>query len=381
MRALIIGAGLSGATIARRLAEANWRIDVLEKRDGPGGHCDSQVDPSTGILFHKYGPHIFHTDSVAVRDFVCQFAEMQPYMHIVRARAGNEIYPLPITLQTINQFFRTAMSPDEARAFIDSRRVKLPCAPQNLAEQAVSMFGVELYEAFFEGYTRKQWGRPPEEIPVSVLKRLPFRFNYDQSYYAHPYQALPRRGYTELTANILAHPGIHVHYRETFSARHPRSEYEHVIFTGPLDEWFDYSFGRLPYRTIDFEHFIVDGDYQGCPVMNYCDVDIPYTRITEHKHMAPWAQHQKSFLSREYSREATPADEPFYPVRLAGEQAMLRAYEKAASESHGVSFLGRLATFRYIDMDVAIAEALEAAREILRAHSAGERIPSYFVAL
>lgn len=374
MRALVIGAGFSGAVVARQLAEAEWCVDVLEKRAIPGGHCATHLDPQTSIPIHTFGPHIFHTDSAPVWELVCRYANMHPYLHIVRARAGGEIYPLPITLQTINQFFRKSFGPTEARAFIEDKRVKLSGPPRNFAEQAVSMFGHELYEVFFKGYTMKQWGRSPEEIPADVLKRLPFRFNYNQSYYFHRHQGLPKNGYTEVVAGILMHPRISVHYGVLHAPETPTAGYDHVIFTGPLDEWFGYSFGRLPYRTLDFENFVVDGDYQGCPVMNYCDADVPFTRITEHKHFAPWQSYEKSVLSREYSREATPDDERYYPVQLAEEQATLQTYRTAARESHGVSFVGRLATFRYIDMDVAISEALEAARCILRARA--DKVPA-----
>jgi UDP-galactopyranose mutase len=363
--------------VARQLAEAGWRVDILEKRPIPGGHCATHIDAETGIPIHTYGPHIFHTDSSKVWGLVCRHADMHPYLHVVRARAGGEVYPLPITLQTINQFFRKAFGPAEARAFIESKRLKLPGPPRNFAEQAVSMFGHELYEAFFKGYTMKQWGRPPEQIPASVLKRLPFRYNYNQSYYFHQHQGLPRNGYTDLVARILAHPGISAHYGVTHMAQTSTTGYDHVVFTGPLDEWFGYAFGRLPYRTLDFENFIVGGDYQGCPQMNYCDADVPFTRISEHKHLVPWLSFERSVVSREYSREATPDDEPFYPVQLAEEQATLQAYRKAARQSGGVSFVGRLATFRYLDMDVAIGEALEAARCILQAHADGEPVPAF----
>jgi UDP-galactopyranose mutase len=363
--------------LARQLAEAGWRIDVLEKRAIPGGHCATHLDAETGIPIHTYGPHIFHTDSPGVWEFVRRYADMHPFLYSVRARVGGEIYPLPITLQTINQFFRKAFSPAEARAFIESKRVRLPGPPRNFAEQAVSMFGHELYEAFFKGYTMKQWGRPPEEIPAAVLKRLPFRFNYNQSYYFHQHQGLPKNGYTHLVAGILAHPGISVQYRVTYTAQTPATGYDHVIFTGALDEWFDYSFGHLPYRTLDFETFVVDGDHQGCPVVNYCDVDVPFTRITEHKHFAPWQSYERSVLSREYSREATSGDERYYPVQLAEGQAALEAYRKAARQSRGVTFVGRLATFRYIDMDVAIGEALEAARCMLQARAERAPVPAF----
>jgi UDP-galactopyranose mutase len=377
LRALVIGAGFSGATVARRLAEAEWRVDVLEKRRVPGGHCATRLDPETGILVHTYGPHIFHTDSAPVWEFVRRYADMHPYLLTVRARVGDEVYPLPITLQTINQFFRRAFAPAEARAFIESRRVKLPVPPRNFAEQAVSMFGQELYEAFFKGYTMKQWGRQPEEIPSDVLKRLPFRFNYNQSYFFHKNQGIPRGGYTDLITKILEHPRISVHYGVTHRSGMSTAGYDHVVFTGPLDEWFDYSLGRLPYRTLDFENFVVEGDFQGCPVMNYCDADVPFTRITEHKHFAPWQSYEKSILSREYSREAKPDDERFYPVQLAEEEPSLRAYRKAASQSRGVSFVGRLATFRYIDMDVAVGEAIDATRCILDCHARGQTIPAF----
>lgn len=377
MRVLVVGAGFSGATTARLLAEAGWCVDAVEKRPGPGGHCWTEIDAETGVMVHACGPHIFHTSTEEVWRFVNKYAELRPYLHTVRARAGGEIYPLPVTLQTINQFFRKSLGPAEARAFVEAKRVKLDHPPRNFAEQAVSMFGHELYEAFFKGYTEKQWGRSPTMLPASVLKRLPFRFNYDQNYFSDRYQGIPVEGYSALVGNILDHPNIDVAYGVGFSGSTPRHDYQHVVYTGPLDAWFDYGFGRLPYRTLKFENSVVDGDYQGCVCVNYCDLDVPYTRITEHKHFADASAFEKSVISKEYSREAGPGDEPYYPVRLAEDEAVYNKYKAAALVTRGVTFVGRLATFQYIDMDKSIAKAMHAAHSIHRAWQAGEDLPTF----
>jgi UDP-galactopyranose mutase len=240
--------------------------------------------------------------------------------------------------------------------------------PQNFEEQALKFVGRELYEAFFHGYTRKHWGCDPREIPASVLARLPVRFNYDDNYYDSTYQGIPRDGYTNIVSNILRHPAIEVRLGERFH-REQASEFAHVIFTGPIDAWFNHVFGRLGYRTVTFERIDADGDYQGNAVINYTDLSVPYTRIHEHKHFAPWENHDKTISFAEFSKATEPSDTPYYPIRGANDKALLERYRELGRNEKGVSFLGRLATYRYLDMDKVIAEALDFAPAFLEAFS------------
>ncbi|MFM8907672.1 MAG: UDP-galactopyranose mutase, partial [Actinomycetota bacterium] len=238
--------------------------------------------------------------------------------------------------------------------------------------------GRELYEAFFAGYTRKQWGVDPRELPASILARLPLRFTDDDSYFSHPYQGIPEHGYTPIVEAMLDHPNITVH----LSTRMPRvrlAEFEHTFWSGPIDAYFDFEHGRLAYRTLDFEPEVVAGDHQGCPVVNYCDASVPYTRITEHKHFAPWESHDQSVIYREYSRLCEPNDTPYYPVRLVEEKAQLLEYVQLARKETGVTFLGRLGTYRYLDMDVTIHEALNVADAAKAAIAVGRVIPAFVV--
>lgn len=378
MRFGIAGAGFSGAVIARQLAEAGHSAVVHEVRDHIAGNCHTERDDESGVLVHRYGPHIFHTDNERVWDYINRFGDMMPFNHRVRTTVGGRVYLLPINLLTINHLFDTAMSPDEARAFIAEQADDSIGEPANFEEQALKFVGRRIYEAFFYGYTKKQWGLEPTELPASILKRLPVRFNYEDSYFNHPYQAMPRNGYTEIVERILDHPAIEVHLGSPYTEE-LRSEFDHSIWTGPLDAWFDYAYGRLGYRTLDFEEIRAGGDFQGCSVMNYGDYDVPYTRISEHKHFAPWEEHEKTVCYREFSRLAGDDDIPYYPIRLTTDRGLLSKYLDAAAQAHGVTFVGRLGTYRYLDMDVTIGEALVAADGILAALEAGSAIPPMFV--
>ncbi len=380
MNFLIGGAGFSGAVLARRLAECGHTCTVVEPRLHVAGHCHTERDEETGVLVHRFGPHVFHTDDEQVWELVNRFADMRSFRYHVRAVSRGEVFSLPINLGTINQFFGTTMTPDEAEAHLGglARAPENGSPPETLEEQALATIGSDLYEAFFRGYSEKQWGRPAAELPASVLKRLPVRFTSDQSYFDHRYQAIPAGGYTDMVERMLEHPGIDVRLGESLRRDESRGAADHVFFTGPIDSWFGHESGRLAYRTLQFEEFRADGDFQGCPVMNYCDRDVPWTRITEHRHFAPWEHHDSTICFREFSREATANDPPFYPVRLVQEQAMLAAYVELARAEHGVSFLGRLGTYRYLDMDQAIGEALAAADDTLSRLSTGAEIPSFF---
>jgi UDP-galactopyranose mutase len=375
---LAIGAGLSGAVLARTLAEAGHRVRVVDARPHVGGNCHTQRDADTGVMVHVYGPHIFHTDDDEVWSYVNRFETFVPYHHRVKTTAQGAVYALPINLHTINQFFGTTLRPDEARDFLAARGDARITDPQSFQDQALRFVGPELYEAFFRGYTQKQWGCSPADLPASILKRLPVRFSYDDRYFNHRHQAMPQGGYTAMVARILDHPGIEL-CLNTNVQRDEARDYAHVFNSGPIDGWFGRRLGQLGYRTLDFERFTHGGDWQGCAVMNYGDEVVPWTRITEHKHFAPWESHEGSVLYREYSRACTPADTPFYPIRLVAEKAMLRDYVELARAEAGVTFVGRLGTYRYLDMDVTIREALDCARLFLRARARGATMPAFAV--
>lgn len=362
----IVGAGFSGAVIARELAEKGIKCVVLDERPHIAGNCHTERCSETNINIHKYGPHIFHTDNDAVWNYICKFGEMKPYVNRVKTTHQDEVYSLPINLHTLNQFFGKSMRPDEAKKFLHSKSDSSISDPQSFEEQALSFIGNELYQAFFRGYTKKQWGIEPTELPASILKRLPVRFNYDDNYFSHKYQGIPKNGYTAIVENILDHPLIEVRLNTTFE-HSSNQQWKHIFYSGPIDRYFNFKLGRLGYRTLKFEKEIHDGDYLGTAVMNFGDYEVPYTRISEHKHFAPWETHEKTVIFREYSAQCEEGDIPYYPIRLVKEKGMLKEYEKLAQKcSDKVTFIGRLGTYRYLDMDVTIAEALQHARNYLR---------------
>lgn len=329
-------------------------------------------------MVHVYGPHIFHTAFENVWEYINKYGAMERYNHRVKATSGGKVYSLPVNLHTINQFFGTTMSPSQAEKFITDRADSSITTPVTFEDQALKFVGRELYEAFFKGYTQKQWGMSPTELPASILARLPVRFSYEDSYFNHPYQAIPRDGYTPIVEAMLDHPLIEVTLNKKVT-RDELSTAEHVFWSGPIDEYFKGEFGRLGYRTLDFIETESEGDFQGCPVMNYCDPDVPYTRITEHKHFAPWESHEGSTMYTEFSRLADEGDIPYYPIRLVKEKEQLVRYVEAARAATGVTFLGRLGTYRYLDMDVTIKEALDVAQAFLAARREKRPIPPLVV--
>jgi len=329
------------------------------------GNCHTKRDESTGVMVHVYGPHIFHTDDAEVWDYVNAHMRFMPYKNRVKTTAGGRVYSLPVNLHTINQFFNATMRPDEAEAFIADTQADLTITdPQTFEEQALRFVGRDLYEAFFKGYTTKQWGCHPSALPASILKRLPLRFNYDDNYFAHRFQGMPEHGYTKMVESILDHDNITVQLNTDFD-RTQSADYDHVFYSGALDGYYNFDLGRLGYRTLDFEQFAYDGDYQGCAVMNFGEEAVPYTRITEHKHFSPWEDHAGSVCYREFSRSCEAKDIPYYPIRQVKEKALLGAYVRKAAGETNVTFVGRLGTYRYLDMDVTIREALDAAAVFL----------------
>jgi UDP-galactopyranose mutase len=377
MRYCVVGAGFSGAVFGRALAEAGHKVLVIDERKHVGGNCHTERDPETGVMTHKYGPHIFHTADERARDYVCRFSTMMPYNHRVLAVSKGAVYSLPVNLLTINQFFGRTMNPTEARSFIAAKATRIK-EPRNFEEQALSMIGDELYFAFFRGYTRKQWGLDPTLLPASILKRLPLRFDYNDSYFDHPYQAMPKDGYTKMVAAILAMQNVEVRLGTRFEDID--ETFAHVIYSGPIDRFFNFKLGRLGYRTLDFEVFRANGNFQGTSVLNYCDEAVPFTRVTEHKYFAPWEKDQLegTICYREFSRFCGPNDIPYYPIRQVDEKEMLKKYVQFARATPGVSFIGRLGTYRYLDMDATIGEALRAADQMAECIATGTAIPTFF---
>jgi UDP-galactopyranose mutase len=374
----VVGAGFSGAVIAHELAKAGCESDVFDVRPHVAGNCHTERDLATGIMIHTYGPHIFHTSNDRVWDFIRQFDEFMPFTNRVKAITGNRVFSLPINLLTINQFFGKTLTPSEASQFIASIGDSSIVNPQTFEEQALRFIGRELYDAFFREYTIKQWGLDPSELPASILKRLPIRLNYDDNYYASTHQGMPKHGYTHIIEKMLDHPSINVHLNKKLDRQDARN-YHHVFYSGAIDAWFNCDEGVLGYRTLDFVKEYHNGDFQGNAVINYCDDSVPWTRISEHKHFSPWEVHEKSVIFKEFSRLCGPKDTPYYPIRLVTEKTLLKQYVDRAREEPHISFVGRLGTYRYLDMHIAIVEALEASERFLMCEAAGTPVPAFFV--
>lgn len=374
---LCVGAGFSCAVIARELAEQGHVVTVIDQRSHVAGNCHTQRDDETGIMLHVYGPHIFHTDNQEVWDYINKYGEFKPFINRVKAVSKDSVYSLPINLHTINQFFNKQFNPKQAQEWIEKQADLSIEEPVTFEEQAMRFIGKDLYHAFFYGYTKKQWGLEPKELPASILKRLPVRFNYDDNYFSHHFQGMPSEGYTKIVENILNHKNITVDLNTCFD-KSMLSQYDHVIWSAPLDSWFDYQYGRLGYRTLDFEKVTDDGDFQGNAVINYCDQEIPFTRISEHKHFSPWEQHEKTVYYKEFSRLCTENDIPYYPIRLINDKDLLVKYVELAQQENDVTFVGRLGTYRYLDMDVTIAEALVTAKKLLKSFELNQKAQSFY---
>lgn len=360
---IVVGAGFYGATIAERAAGAGFRVLVVERRDHVGGNAYTSAEPSTGIEVHRYGPHFFHTSNEAVWDYVRRFSAFTPFELRVWSTHRGEVFPLPINLATISHFFRRRMTPDQARALIASQAAELSDRqPANLEEKAVASIGRPLYEAFIRNYTMKQWQTDPRELPASVIGRLPVRYNFDNRYFSDRFQGQPAGGYTPLVARMLQGERIAVLLdTDWHDIRGLRRADQLVIYTGPLDRYFDYAEGELGWRTTRFEmETVPTGDYQGTVMMNYADADVPFTRIAEYRHLRPERDYpaDRSVIVREYPRFAGRGDEPFYPIDRAEDRARLRRYRERADLEANVHFGGRLGTYAYLDMHQAIALAL-----------------------
>lgn len=361
----VIGAGFAGLVLARELAlSGRHNVTVFDEREHLAGNCHTARDPATGIMIHHYGPHIFHTSDDEVWDYVRQFADFAPYVNRVRAVTARGVFSLPINLLTINQFFGERFTPDQARDFVSRLGDTSIESPETFADQALSMLGEDLYRNFFYGYTKKQWGVEPTELPASILKRLPVRFDYDDNYYSSQYQGIPMDGYTALAQRLIDVPALPLRLGERFDPE-DAAHFDHVFYSGPLDGWFGHELGRLRYRSLTFERVDEIGDGQGNAVINYCEESVPYTRISEHKHFTPWEKHDRTVLFREYSKATEPGDVPYYPMRLAADKQLLAEYVERAERTRRITFIGRLGTYRYLDMHVVIRESLDLARACL----------------
>ena len=378
---VVVGSGFFGLTIAERAAtELGLKVAVLDRRHHIGGNAYSENEAKTGIEVHRYGAHLFHTSNERVWNYVNQFTKFTKYQHKVYTSHKGEVYPMPINLGTINQFFRSAMSPAEARDLITEQAGELAGTdPQNLNDKGIQLIGRPLYEAFIKHYTGKQWQTDPKDLPAEIISRLPVRYNYDNRYFNDAYEGLPVDGYTAWIERMADHPNIEVILQTDFfdDGEFGRSSVlgqVPVIYTGPVDRYFDYAEGDLSWRTIDLEEEVLPiEDFQGCAVMNYPDADVPYTRIHEFRHFHPERDYTKdaTVIMREFSRFAEKGDEPYYPVNTSDDRSKLLAYRDLARGEKSVLFGGRLGTYKYLDMHMAIGSALSMFDNKIKPHFSG----------
>lgn len=362
---LIVGAGLYGSVFARCAADNGSKVLVIDKRSHTGGNC--YTESIEGINVHKYGAHIFHTNDDEVWEFLNRYVRFNRYTNSPIANYKGELYSLPFNMYTFNRMWGV-VTPDQARAKIEEQRKESGITePHNLEEQAISLVGRDIYEKLIKGYTMKQWGRPCNELPSSIIKRLPVRFTYDNNYFNALYQGIPMGGYSKLFEALLE--GIDVKLDTDYKTFIKDNEgiAKHIVYTGALDEFFDYKLGHLNYRTVRFETEVLDTpNYQGNAVINYTDDETPYTRIIEHKFFEFGTQ-EKTVISREYSYEWKPGDEPFYPVNDDRNNGLYLKYKELAGET-GIIFGGRMADYKYYDMDVTVRNAIDKFREISCEH-------------
>ncbi|WP_206476664.1 UDP-galactopyranose mutase [Microbacterium sp. KRD172] len=370
MDLLVVGSGFFGLTIAERAADAGRKVTVIERRPHIGGNAYSEADAETGIEVHRYGAHLFHTSNATVWEYVNRFTTFTNYVHKVYTNHKSVVYPMPVNLGTINQFFQAAYSPDEARALIKEQAGEFDVkTAQNFEEKGIALVGRPLFEAFFRDYTAKQWQTDPHKLSGDIVARLPVRYNYDNRYFNDTWEGLPTDGYTAWLERMADHPNIEVKLDvDFFDDSQPLNRKALVgqvpiVYTGPVDRYFDYAEGELSWRTLDFEREVLNiGDFQGTPVMNYPDMDVPFTRIHEFKHFHPERKDvypdDKTVIMREFSRFAEKADEPYYPVNTPADREGLLAYRELQKGETDVHFGGRLGTYQYLDMHMAIGSAL-----------------------
>jgi len=376
---VVVGSGFFGLTVAQQCADRlGLNVVVIDRRTHLGGNAYSEVDVETGIEVHRYGAHLFHTSNERVWEYVNGFTDFTRYQHRVYTTFRGQVFPMPINLGTINQFFQAAYSPDEARALIAEQAGEFSSVnARNLEEKGISLIGRPLYEAFIKGYTAKQWQTDPTLLAAEIISRLPVRYNYDNRYFNDAHEGLPAGGYTAWLEKMASHDRIEVRLDTDFFD--PSQEVNKanvvgnipVVYTGPVDQYFDYAHGRLGWRTLDFEREVVaTGDFQGTSVMNYADPDVPYTRVLEFRHFHPERDYpgDKTAIMREFSRFARGQDEPYYPVNTPRDREQLLRYRDASRAESGVLFGGRLGTYKYLDMHMAIGAALSMVDNKLAPH-------------
>lgn len=366
---LVVGSGLFGAVFARQATDAGKKVLVIDKRPNIAGNV--YTEKVEGINFHKYGAHIFHTNNTEVWNYVNRFATFNRFTNSPVANYKGELYSMPFNMYTFNKMWGV-VTPEEAAAKIEEQRQEITGEPQNLEEQAISLVGRDIYEKLVKGYTEKQWGRDCKELPAFIIKRLPVRLTFDNNYFNALYQGIPIGGYTKMVANLL--DGIDVQLNEDYLVDRAKWDAlaDKVVYTGAIDAFFNYSLGNLEYRSVRFENEVLDiQNFQGNAAVNYTDRETPWTRIIEHK----WFEFgkdengndlPKTVISREYSSEWKPGDEPYYPVNDEKNGALYKEYRALAEQEEKVIFGGRLGEYKYYDMDAVIASALECAKKELR---------------
>jgi UDP-galactopyranose mutase len=372
---VVVGSGLFGLTTAERCAnDLGLKVLVIDRRHHVGGNAYSAPEPETGIEVHQYGAHLFHTSNQRVWEYVNRFTAFTGYQHRVFTKYQGQVYAFPMNLALINQFFGQSYTPTEARALVASQASEIDtAAAQNLEEKAISLIGRPLYEAFVKGYTAKQWQTDPKELGAEIITRLPVRYDFNNRYFNDKYEGLPVDGYTAWLERMVDHPNIEVRLNtDFFDVRDEFVGQVPIVYTGPLDAYFANSAGRLSWRTVDLDVSVQPvGDFQGTSVMNYADEDVPYTRIHEFRHFHPerdWYPKDKTVIVHEYSRFAEPDDEPYYPINTPEDRAKLLQYRELAKAEPHVLFGGRLGTYKYLDMHMAIGSALSMYDNVLRPH-------------
>ena len=351
---LIVGAGFAGSVLAERLAEGlGKRVLLVDRRDHIGGNAYDHLDEA-GVLVHRYGPHIFHTNAQRIVDYLSRFTEWRPYEHRVLAQVDEHRVPIPINLTTLNTLFGLSMDEAQAEAFLAQRAEPVESI-RTSEDVVINQIGRELYEKFFRGYTRKQWGLDPSQLDKSVTSRVPTRTNTDDRYFTDEFQMMPLHGYTRMFERMLDHPNIDILLATDFKEVRQRIPYRELVYCGPIDEYFDYCFGHLPYRSLRFQHETLDEpQFQPVAVVNYPDERVPYTRITEYKHLTG-QEHPRTSISYEFP---CADGDPYYPVPRPENAELYKRYKALADETPGVTFLGRLGTYKYYNMDQVVGQAL-----------------------
>lgn len=360
---VVVGSGLFGLTVAQQITEhLGLRVLILEKRSHIGGNAWSEIHEETGIEIHKYGSHLFHTSNPVVWEYLNRFTKFSDYQHRVWTNHLGKIYSLPINLSTISSYFGNQMSPDQARDLIESHRKEITTEPQNLEEKAISLIGRPLYNAFIKDYTIKQWQTDPRELPVSVISRLPVRYNFNNRYFQDTWEGIPIEGYASMLLKMVSSPLIDLRLNiDFFDVKAEIRSSQLVIYTGPIDRYFEFKSGHLNWRTLDFQiETHSTEDYQGTSVMNYSDLNVPFTRIHEFRHFHPERDYpsDKTVIMKEFSRKAEIDDEPYYPVNTKEDRSILNSYRELVKNEKNVLFGGRLGTYQYLDMHMAVASAI-----------------------